>query len=154
MILKNLMKKGLIYIFALLLLFSMTLPSTATVKAAAPPLQLKAPSAILVNAETGKILYAKNADVKRSPASMTKMMAEYLILDAIEKGKISWDTPVNINDVEYRMSHNPAFSGIPLSKSVTYKVKELYKAMAIESANAATMALARTVAGSYKNFVK
>ncbi len=52
-------------------------------------LDLDAESAILVDAETGKVLYAKNADVALPPASMTKMMTEYLVLEAIENGQIT-----------------------------------------------------------------
>ncbi|HET7627729.1 MAG TPA: serine hydrolase [Bacillales bacterium] len=128
--------------------------TTTKVEAAEPPIDVKAPSAILVDADTGRILYEKNADVKRSPASMTKMMAEYLILEAIKKGTISWDTPVRINDYIYKLSQNRNLSGVPLRKDVTYTVQELYKAMAIYSANSATIAIGRKIYGSEKKFVE
>ncbi|HET7615348.1 MAG TPA: serine hydrolase, partial [Bacillales bacterium] len=150
---KSLIYRGLIMTLAVLFATAAVIPGNSKVEAAEPPIQVKAPSAILVDADTGKILYEKNADVKRSPASMTKMMAEYLILAAIQKGKISWDSKIHINDYIYDLSQNRALSGVPLRKDITYTVKELYKAMAIYSANAATVALGRKIYGSEKKFV-
>src|SRR5699024_6464336 len=148
------MKKNLIFGLIFVLMISLTFQNPSQTEAAEPSTDVDAPSAILVNADNGKILFEKNADKKRSPASMTKMMTEYLLMDAIEDGDLSWDTKIKINDFEYKLSHNTEFSGIPLSQSATYTVKELYTAMAVESANAATIALARKVAGNEKKFVK
>lgn len=141
---------GLIFLFASSTVFQ----PTSKVQAAEPPLQLDAPSAILLDADTGKILYKKNADKVRSPASMTKMMTEYLVLQAIEDGDLSWDSNVKINDYMYKLSHNLSLSGLPLRKDVAYTVEDMYKAMAVSSDNAATAALAKKVAGSEKKFVK
>lgn len=146
--------QGLVFGLIALLITTTVFGQTSKAQAAKPPLKLDAPSAILVDADTGKILYEKKADKTRSPASMTKMMSEYLILDAIEKDKISWDSKVKINDYMYKLSQDNGLSGVPLKKDVRYTVKELYKAMAVSSANAATVALARKVAGSEKKFVK
>src|SRR5699024_5849968 len=106
------------------------------------------------DADTGKILYEKKADKMRSPASMTKMMSEYLVLEAIQDGELSWDSNIKINDYMYKLSQNTDLSGVPLRKDVTYTVEEMYKAMAVSSDNAATVALAKAVAGSEKKFVK
>lgn len=111
-------------------------------------------TAILVDAETGRILLEKNVDQPLPPASMTKMMAEYLILEAINNGQISWDQQVPIPDYLARMSHNQRLSNVMLRVDETYTVKELYESVAIYSANAATMALAEMIAGSYGNFVR
>lgn len=121
---------------------------------AAETLDIEADSAILVDVETGKILYAKNADVALPPASMTKMMTEYLVWEAIEKGDISWDTTTQISDYPYSISANTSFSGVGLKQSQDYTVKDLYKAMAINSDNATTIALAELIAGSEGEFVK
>ncbi|MFD1019396.1 serine hydrolase [Thalassobacillus hwangdonensis] len=115
---------------------------------------LGAKSAILVDAETGKILFEKEADMTLPPASMTKMMTEYLVLEAIEEGKISWDTTTQISDYPYSISANPSFSGIGLTQNKDYTVRELYEAMAIISDNATTIALAELIAGSEGEFVK
>ncbi|HEX7063824.1 MAG TPA: D-alanyl-D-alanine carboxypeptidase family protein [Bacillales bacterium] len=151
---KSLIHRGLVYMLAVLFVAAAVLPQATKVEAAKPPLDLEAPSAILVDAETGKVLFAKKADVPRSPASMTKMMAEYLILDAIKQGKIDWNSKVRINDYMYKLSQDNSLSGIPLLKSLTYSVKELYKAMAVYSSNAATIALGAKIYGNEEKFVE
>ncbi|MGM8215766.1 serine hydrolase [Bacillaceae bacterium W0354] len=115
---------------------------------------VEAESAILVDAETGEILYAKNADIALPPASMTKMMTEYLVLEAIDQGVISWDTKTEISQYAYDISANNSFSGVGLRLDHEYTVKELYDAMAIYSDNATTIALAELIAGSEGQFVK
>lgn len=146
-------KKCLSLILAFVLLISMFTikPFTASAQSA---LDLKAESAILVDAETGKILFAKNADVALPPASMTKMMTEYLVLEAIADGKISWDSKTQISDYAYSISANVLFSGIGLKQNKEYVVKDLYNAMAVFSDNAATIALAELISGSETEFVK
>ncbi len=117
-------------------------------------MDINAESAILVDATTGKILYAKNADTALPPASMTKMMTEYLVWEAIENGQISWDTTTMISDYAYSISANNSFSGVGLRQNRDYTVRELYEAMAINSDNATTIALAELIAGSEGEFVK
>ena len=57
--------------------------------------------AILIDAESGKILYEENADTPLGIASMTKMMTEYILFEAIEEGTISWDQEYKVNDYTY-----------------------------------------------------
>lgn len=121
---------------------------------AAKKVDLDAQSAILVDAETGKILYAKEADIALPPASMTKMMTEYLVWEAIESGKISWDTKTKISDYAYSISADTRLSGIGLRQDKEYTVKDLYNAMAIISDNGTTIALAELIAGTEGEFVK
>ncbi|MET3683816.1 D-alanyl-D-alanine carboxypeptidase (penicillin-binding protein 5/6) [Alkalibacillus flavidus] len=113
-----------------------------------------AESAILVDAETGDILFEKSSDVALPPASMTKVMTEYLVWEAIENGEISWDTTTEISEYAYSISANNAFSGVGLRLDHEYTVKELYDAMAINSDNATSIALAELIAGSEGEFVK
>ncbi|MBY7141525.1 D-alanyl-D-alanine carboxypeptidase [Virgibacillus sp. NKC19-3] len=120
---------------------------------AADTLDLDAESAILVDAETGKILYAKDPDVALPPASMTKMMTEYLVLEAIDSGDISWDTTAEISDYAYSISANASFSGVGLEQDKEYTVHDLYDAMAVNSDNATTIALAELIAGTETEFV-
>lgn len=120
----------------------------------ADELELEAESVILVDAETGKILYAKDPDVALPPASMTKIMTEYLVWEAIKNGDISWDTTTQISDYAYSISANGDFSGVGLTQQKDYTVKELYEAMAINSDNATSIALAELIAGSESEFVK
>ena len=117
-------------------------------------IETKAESAIIVDVESGKILYAKNENEAMPPASMSKMMIEYLVLKNIDEGNISWDTTMKISDYVYDISANVNFSGVGLKKDKEYTVKELYEAMAINSDNATTIALAELIAGDEGKAVK
>ncbi|NRK74321.1 D-alanyl-D-alanine carboxypeptidase, partial [Salmonella enterica subsp. enterica serovar Typhi] len=116
-------------------------------------LGLDAGAAILVDANTGEILYEKNTDELLGVASMSKMMTEYIVLESIKNGKISWDQKVKINNYIHRLSGAPGLSNVGLTEGEEYTVKELYQAMAIHSGNAATVALAELIAGTEKNYI-
>ncbi|WP_062350946.1 serine hydrolase [Bacillus kwashiorkori] len=122
---------------------------------AATKLDIKAKAAIIIDAKTGKVLYEDNADELLGVASMSKMLTEYLVLEAIHEGRISWDQKVTINEFVHKLS-SPylGLSNVGLTQGEAYTVKELYQAMAIHSANAATVALAEVIAGTEGNFVK
>ena len=117
-------------------------------------LNVNADAAILIDADTGKILYEKNADAPLGIASMTKMMTEYLLFEAIEDGKITWDQQYLVTDYTYKISQDRRLSNVPLRQDGSYSIQELYEAMAIYSANAATIAIAETIAGTEENFVQ
>lgn len=114
----------------------------------------KADSAIIVDVNSGKILYEKEANEALPPASMTKMMTEYIVLEKINNGELSWDQTTEISDYAFDISADTRFSGIGLRKNVQYTVKDLYDAMAINSDNATTIALAEMIAGTEGEFVK
>lgn len=135
------------------LMFTQLSLSITPAQAEGDKLDLTAEAAILLDAETGKILYEKNADKVLGVASMSKMMTEYLVLEAIADGKISWDQEVLIDEYVHNLSKGAGLSNIGLTQGEKYTVKELYEAMAIFSGNAATVALAQLVSGSEKNFV-
>nr|WP_245917532.1 D-alanyl-D-alanine carboxypeptidase family protein [Bacillus canaveralius] len=116
-------------------------------------LGLNAEAAILLDAKTGKIVYEKNADAVLGVASMAKMMTEYIVLEAINDKKISWDQKVKINEYVHKLSAAPDLSNVGLTQGEEYTVKELYQAMAIHSGNAATVALAEVISGTEQNFV-
>jgi len=114
----------------------------------------KAESAIIVEVDSGKVLYEKNADEALPPASMTKMMTEYIVLEKVASGEISWDDTTQISDYAYEISGNDAFSGVGLIQDKDYTILELYEAMAINSDNATTIAIAEYISGSEGEFVK
>src|SRR5699024_12071369 len=93
--------------------------------------ETKAKTAIHVDADSGKILYAKDENEALPPASMTKMMTEYLVLEQIDNGEIDWDSRVHIGDYAYDLSGNDDFYGVGLRQNVDYTVEQLYDAMAI-----------------------
>lgn len=117
-------------------------------------LNINADAAILVEAETGKVLYTKNADQVLGIASMTKMMTEYLLLEAVKEGRVKWDQEYAVTEYTWKVSQDGALSNVPLRRDGKYNIRELYQAMTIYSANAATIAIAETIAGSEANFVK
>ncbi len=151
---KHVFKKYLASAMAVILFFSLFAGMGQDKAEAAAALNINADGAILVDAESGKVLYEKNADNVMGIASMTKMMTEYLLLDAIKHGKVKWDQEYNVSDLVYKISQDRALSNVPLRQDGTYKIRELYEAMVIYSANAATIAIAETIAGSETNFVK
>ena len=79
-----------------------------------PALDIEAGAAILVEANSGKILYQKNADELLAIASMTKMMSEYLVHEAVEKGKLKWDQKVKVSEYAYKISQDRSLSNVPL----------------------------------------
>ncbi|MCJ7842945.1 D-alanyl-D-alanine carboxypeptidase [Lederbergia sp. NSJ-179] len=117
-------------------------------------LDIHADAAIMIEPTTGKILYAKNADEPLGIASMTKMMTEYLLFEAIKDKKISWDQEEMISEYAHKVSVDTQLSNIALNAGKPYTVKELYEAMAIYSANGATIAIAEAIAGSEAKFVE
>ena len=112
-------------------------------------LQINAKSAILMEYNTGKVLYEHQPDVPLPPASITKIMALILVMEAIEEGKISLDTKVTASDYAASMGG----SQIWLEPGEVMTVDELLRATVIASANDATVALAEAVAGSEESFV-
>ncbi|MGC4379331.1 D-alanyl-D-alanine carboxypeptidase family protein [Fictibacillus sp. Mic-4] len=147
------LKSSIVFLFVFSLIAA-TFFSQSLKASAAEGLNINAGSAILVDGETGKILYEKNADQMLPPASMSKMMTEYLVMEAIKKGKISWDQKTGVSDYAYQVSQDRSLSNVPLRSDDKYTVRELYEAMAIYSANGATIALAELVSGSESEFVK
>src|SRR5690625_3878453 len=82
----------------------------------AESIETKAKTAIIVDGDNGQILYEKNANESLPPASMTKMMTQYLVLEEIAKGKIAWDTKKGIREYAYCISNENNFYGIVLKK--------------------------------------
>ena len=108
--------------------------------------------AIAIEANTGKILYEKDATQPVEIASITKLITVYLVYEAIEQGKISLTTPVEISDYPYQLTTNSEASNVPLDAR-NYTVEELLEVTLVSSANSAAIALAEKVAGSEKDFV-
>lgn len=121
---------------------------------AAEPISINANAAIMIEESTGKILYGKNIEEMLPIASMAKVMTEYLVLEAIDEKKITWDQTYTPSEYVYKISQNRSLSNVPLRQDGTYTVKELYEATAIYSANGAAIGLAEIISGTETNFVK
>ncbi|WP_236712826.1 D-alanyl-D-alanine carboxypeptidase family protein [Peribacillus muralis] len=151
---KKISKITLIFTFVFVLVMSQFAYQPGEAAAESDNLGLKAEAAIIIDGKTGQIVYEKNADKVLGIASMSKMMTEYIIMESIKNGKISWDQKVKINKYVHDLSKAPNLSNVGLTEGEDYTVKELYQAMAVYSGNAATVALAQLVSGSEKSFVK
>lgn len=116
----------------------------------AEDLNLTAASSILVEESTGKVLYENNADEKRAPASMTKIMTILLVMENIDSGKLKLNDKITISPNAASMGGSQVF----LQAGQQMKVNELLKAITIASANDAAVALSEHVAGSEDGFVK
>ena len=127
-------------------------PITAEAAAIEQP-TIEAAAAFIIEPTTGKVLLNQNGDEKLGIASMTKMITEYILLEAIENGDLAWDDQISISEYAHKISQNYELSNVPLRVDETYSVEELYQAMAIYSANGATIALAEHIAGDEKTFV-
>lgn len=113
-------------------------------------LGLHTSNAILIEANSGKVLYEENADEKHYPASMTKMMGMYLVLKAIDEKKITFEDQVTCSSYASSMGGTQIF----LEEGEQMSVKDLFKSVAINSANDAITALGEHLEGSTEAFVK
>lgn len=111
---------------------------------------IAAPSAILMEASTGTVLYEKNSHEKLRPASITKIMTLILVFEALESGKISLDDTVTVSEHAASMGGSQVY----LEVGETQTVNDLLKCVSIASANDACVALAEFVAGSEDAFVQ
>ena len=111
---------------------------------------LQSPSAVLMEASTGQIVYEKDADVKRSPASITKIMTLILIFDALDSGKIKMTDEVVTSAHAKSMGGSQVF----LEEGEVQTVETLIKCIVVASGNDASVAMAEYIAGTEDEFVK
>ena len=111
---------------------------------------LSAETAILMEAETGTVLFEQDADKELPPASVTKVMTLLLIFDALKEGKISLDEEVTTSEYAASMGGSQVF----LETGEKQTVDTLIKCIAVASANDACVAMAERVAGTEEQFVQ
>lgn len=107
-------------------------------------------SAILIERDTGKVLFEKNGKEQLPPASMTKIMTMLLIMEALDEGKLSMDEKVRASEYAASMGGSQIF----LEPGEEMTVKELLQGIAIGSGNDASVAMAERIAGSEDAFVE
>ena len=112
-------------------------------------LEVNAKSAILMEANTGEILYSKNASDALAPASVTKIMTLLLVAEAIDDGRIKAEDNVTVSSNATAMGGSQVF----LKEGEVFTVEELLKCTVIASANDAAVALAEHIAGTEAHFV-
>lgn len=139
------------FFLVLLVVISFSFPFSALAEEAVETELIPgAVSGVLMEANTGKIVFQKEADKEVAVASMTKMVAQILILDAIRNGDISWNQMVTVSQSAADMGG----SQIYLSVGEKISIRDLFKGISMASANDATVQMAEVIAGSEDSFVK
>ena len=121
---------------------------SVTVRAEA--LEIAAPSAILMEASTGTVLYEKNAHERLAPASVTKVMTLLLVMEALDRGQIGWDDMVITSETAAAKGGSQVY----LEVGEQMSMDEMLKSVVVSSANDCATALAEHVAGSEAAFVE
>lgn len=136
-----------VFIVCIILVISLILPVSAENEKM--PVDVRAKAAVLMDADTGRVLMEMNMNEKLYPASVTKIMTMLLVSEALDNGKISFDDKVTASANAVKKGG----SQIWLKEGENMTVDELFKAMAVYSANDACTALAELVAGSEEAFI-
>lgn len=140
---RKITKRFLMVMLALVLWLSPVITARAE-------LAVSAPSAILIEASTGEVIYEKNATERRSPASITKIMTLLLTFDQIEAGKVKLSDEVLVS------AHAAGMGGsqVYLAEGETQTLETMIKCIVVSSGNDASVAVAEHLAGSEEAFVE
>ena len=111
---------------------------------------IEAPSAVLMEKETGTVIYSRDPDTRRSPASITKIMTLILIFDAIENGILHLDDTITTSAYAKSMGGSQVF----LEEGETQKAETMIKCIVIASGNDASVAMAEHLSGTEQAFVE
>lgn len=120
-----------------------------TINEEKPDLALNSSSVVLIEPNSKRVIYEENKDEKHYPASMTKMMGMYIVLDNIQKGNLKWNDMVTASEYASSMGGTQIF----LEPNEQMSVEDLFKSVCINSANDAITALGEHIAGSTPAFV-
>lgn len=137
------LKRFLVFLLCMTLFQGNVLPVRAVT-------EITAPSAILLEASTGQVIYEKNATERRSPASITKIMTLLLIFEALSEGKVSLQDEVVTSAQAKSMGGSQVF----LEEGETQTLETMIKCIVIASGNDASVAVAEHIAGSEADFVE
>lgn len=112
-------------------------------------LSLTSPCYMLIEADTGTVIFEKNADEKRQVASLTKLMSMLLFMEALENGVVSLETQITVSP---KAASTPGSTAL-LDANSTYRLEDLLRACIVASGNDACVALSEHIAGSEEAFV-
>ena len=110
--------------------------------------EISSKGAVVLDFETNIVLFGYNEAVQRVPASMIKVIAIYIVFDAIKDGSTTYDTPIRISHAVSEFSRDRTWSNVPLNEGETYTVRQLLEVVMVRSACAATVALGEGILGS------
>lgn len=132
------------------LLLVLLVAAPQAVQAAPPPFEIQAKQAIMIDATTGTVLLEKNPDEQMTPSSMTKMMTDYVVFEALKNGAMKMEEELPISERAWKMGGSQMF----LEVGNTASVEDLIKGTIIVSANDACVVLAEGLAGTEENFAR
>lgn len=139
-------------IFVWILLFSVSVQVFwwDEISVSAEPAAIEAPSAVLLESSTGKVIFEQNARERRSPASITKIMTLLLTFEALDQGKIKLEDPVTVSEYASSMGGSQVF----LAENEVQTLETMIKCIAVASGNDASVAVAEYITGSEEAFVE
>jgi len=143
------MSQRFISAFAILIFLSSSVAYAATMPTPAAPI-IDAKSYLVVDSKTGYEIAALNADESLAPASLTKIMTEYVVFSALKQGQITLEEEVTISEKAWRMEGSRMF----IEVGTRVSVQELLLGMIVQSGNDASVALAEHIAGSESVFAE
>lgn len=123
--------------------------TTAQTESDTVALDIESPSVILMEQNSGQVLYEKDADTARRPASVTKIMTMLLAFDSIDDGKLKLEDTITVSEHAASMGGSQVF----LEVGETQSLQDLLKCMIVSSANDAAVAIGEAIAGSEEGFV-
>ena len=143
---------GVIFTAAVILLTSLTFDSAEARRRKRPAGGGYSPpyAAIVVDANSGEVLHAANADALRHPASLTKMMTLYLLFEQLEAGKLKLDSEMEVS--AYAASQSPSKLGLRPGSSI--EVEDAIKALVTKSANDVAVVISEAIGGEEEDFAK
>ncbi|MFI3174193.1 MAG: D-alanyl-D-alanine carboxypeptidase family protein [Bacillota bacterium] len=116
---------------------------------------LTSQAAIVLDYDTGTVLYENNADTLMVPASLTKMMQAYIVYEEIEAGNLNFDSMIQVSPLAASMSRNEAYpQAVPLTSGSYLSIDTLLKLILVPSASASCIVLAEHISGSEAAFVE
>jgi len=116
--------------------------------------EISSRGAVVLDFDTNIVLFGYNEAVQRVPASMIKVIAVYIVFDAIKDGSTTYDTPIRISHAVSEFSRDKTWSNVPLTEGETYTVRQLLEVVMVRSACAATVALGEGILGSERAMIE
>lgn len=137
------LKRAIVFLLCFSLFWMWHIPAEAEI-------EISAPCAILIEASTGQVIYEKNADEMRSPASITKIMTLLVVMDQLEAGRAALSDEILVSEYASSMGGSQVF----LAQGEVQTLDTMLKCITVASGNDASVAVAEYVAGSEEAFVK
>ncbi len=132
------------------ILFSLIFSGFTHIDAGPPPFDVKARAGLLLDFESGQVLYAKNESEQLVPASLVKIMTMYLAFDQIKSGRIGLQDTTKVSEKPWRITGSKMF----LEPNEVVTIEQLLEGIAVVSGNDACVALAEALAGTEEAFVQ